>query len=414
MCHFIIHRPLRRFLRMEHGSVALQFGLASAALVGVAALAVDFTGANMIRAKLRNAADTAAIAGAKVIVAEGTQQEAEGVADDHLAAAIAGINVDQSIEADVTEDNERVTVELTSERSSMVGSLLGGPMTVGVGVTARLGPPNGAPICVHALHGSMARAIDATGGTSIDAQCDVFVNSTSSGSIKMTGGGGITANAICVHGGVDSGVMSPSPQDCGVRADPFASISPTTPSTCGYTNYSGSSGTYTLNPGVYCGGLNLTGGPNVTLNPGTYVIRNGQLKMSGGGSMTGTGVTFVFEGTSHVDLSGGGTYHLVAPTTGPFKSFVFFQRPSANPGAVATMKGGGGTYFEGIIYFPTWETVINGGGVAATPSPFSAYIARSFRAVGGSTISFVWDPDRVTVPVPWRLFREPRSVYLSK
>lgn len=408
-----IHRSLRALLFAEHGSIAVQFGLASIAIVGFVALAVDFTDANAAREKLRSAADAAATASAKVLVAEGTAGQAEQTAEDHLAAVINGIVFDQAIDVVADEDNERVSIDLSSERQSLTGRLFGGAKTVGISVTARLGRPDGSPICVHALHSSMDRAIDATGGTSLSAQCDVFVNSTSASAVKMTGGGGITADNVCVRGGVSSGTMSPAAQDCGVRDDPFASMSPTTPAACTYNNFSQSGGTYTLSPGVYCGGLNLTGGPTVTLNPGTYVIRNGQLKMSGGGSMTGIGVTFVFEGSASMDLSGGGAYHLVAPTSGDFKSFVFFQRPNANPNISVTMKGGGNTYYEGIIYFPTWETVINGGGTATTPSPFSAYIAKNFRAVGGSTISLVWDPDRITVPVPWRLFRQPRSIYLS-
>ena len=260
----------------------------------------------------------------------------------------------------------------------------------------------------------MSKAVDSTGGTSIEApECDVFVNSSSDSSVSMTGGGTITADKACLHGDVSSGTVVPDPEDCGVRDDPFASMSPITPAGCTFTDFSQGGGTHSLYPGVYCGGLTLTGGPMVDLNPGTYVIRDGQFKMSGGGSMTGYGVTIVFEGNASIDLAGGGDYHLVAPTSGDFKSFVFFQRPNASPNEIAKMNGGGSTYFEGIIYLPTWETVITGGGSVATPSPFSAYIAKNFRAVGGSSISLVYDPERITVPIPWRLFLEPRTIYLS-
>ena len=406
------YRRLRAALRSsEEGSVAVLFGLASIVLVGVVALAVDFTGANAKRAKLQSAADTAAVAGATVLVKEGTSQEATEFAEEYLLSAANGFAFSQAIDASV--EAERVSVSLSSAHPSIVGSLFNGPMTVGVESIARLGPPSGNPVCIHALHSSMSKAVNSTGGTSIEAECDVFVNSSSSSSVTMTGGGTITANKACLHGGLCSGTVTPAPEDCGVREDPFASMSPSTSAACTHTNYSQSSGTYSLNPGVYCGGLTLTGGPTVALNPGTYVIRDGQLKMSGGGSMTGIGVTFVFEGSASVDLSGGGTYHLVAPTSGDFKSFVFFQRPSASPNEIAKMNGGGSTFFEGVIYLPTWETVITGGGSVATPSPFSAYIAKNFRAVGGSTISVVYDPERITVPVPSRLFLEPRTIYLS-
>jgi hypothetical protein len=189
-------------------------------------------------------------------------------------------------------------------------------------------------------------------------------------------------------------------------------MNPTTPASCDFNNFSHGGGTFSMNPGVYCGNVALSGGPTVTLNSGTYVIRNGKFSMSGGGSMTGAGVTLLFEGTSTIDLSGGGTYHITAPTTGDLKGFVIFQRATANPGKIANLSGGGNIYFEGVIYLPTWIAQVSGGGAVGTPSPFSAYIAKGFTYSGGSQVNIVYDPSRITVPVPKELFTD-SAIYLS-
>src|SRR5262249_49566202 len=43
-------------------------------------------------------------------------------------------------------------------------------------------------------------------------------------------------------------------------------------------------GTQELDPGVYCGGINVIGG-HVKLNPGTYILNNGGLVVANGGSI---------------------------------------------------------------------------------------------------------------------------------
>jgi Flp pilus assembly protein TadG len=409
-----IVQTLRSLLRSNSGGIAVQFALGSIALIGIMGLAVDLSGANATRAKLQAAADAASLAGAKVLQEEdGTTSEAEAASADYLAAGPAGdISFNQAVQA--TLDPLQVTVSLTSDYPSLVRRLLAANiMTVGATSTAVLGPRAGPPVCVHALS-SGGKGIEGSGGTSIEApDCRVWVNSSSTSAVVLSGGSSVTAEKACIHGGV-SGTVTPDPEDCGVRDDPFASMSPTTSASCDYNDYTNGGGTYTLSPGVYCGGLKLSGGPTVMLEPGTYVIRDGKLSMSGGGSMTGAGVTFVFEGSAEMDLSGGGDYHLTAPTEGTFKSFVFFQRPNANAGKTAKMSGGGEMYFEGIIYLPTWVAEVSGGGAVGTPSPWSAYIAQNFKYTGGSAINMVYDPDRITVPIPDAVMAGDRSIYLTQ
>jgi Flp pilus assembly protein TadG len=404
-CHF------KQWRRSDSGSIAIWFGLGSTLVIGGMALAIDVTGATMERHKLQGAADSASLAGVKKLSEGGTAGQAETVAADYLAASpLAGITFDQDIHA---TDAEHVTVSLTSTYPSLARGLLhGGSMDIAVTSTA-VYAPSGKPVCIHSLDLTMNKAIDASGGSNFNGpDCTVWVNSSSTSAVNLSGGGSITANKACIHGTVSAGTVTPTPVDCGVRTDPFATKNPTTPAACNFNNFSHGAGTFTMTPGVYCGNVSLSGGPTVTLSPGLYVIRNGKLSMSGGGSMTGAGVTLLFEGTSELNLSGGGSYHLSAPTTGELKGFVIFQRPTANPGKPAVMSGSGQMYFEGVIYMPTWTANVSGTGSVGTPSPFSAYIAKNFTYSGGSTVQIHYNPANVTVPIPRELFTE-FTVYLS-
>ncbi len=68
------------------------------------------------------------------------------------------------------------------------------------------------------------------------------------------------------------------------------------------------------------GGLTISGGASsVVFNPGIYYIRNGNLTIGSGPTVTGTGVTFVLEGSGPTGaafiINGGATISLSAPTT---------------------------------------------------------------------------------------------------
>jgi Putative Flp pilus-assembly TadE/G-like len=64
------------------------------------------------------------------------------------------------------------------------------------------------------------------------------------------------------------------------------------------------------------GGLTISGGASsVTFNPGIYYIRNGNLDISSGPTVTGNGVTFVLEGNAGFTIDAGATVSFSAPTS---------------------------------------------------------------------------------------------------
>ena len=125
----------------------------------------------------------------------------------------------------------------------------------------------------------------------------------------------------------------------------------------------------TLWPGVYCGGLELKN-EAFTLNPGLYIIKDGEFKSSGGAQISGTGVTFFLTGNDiGVTWSGGGEYQFSAMTTGELAGFVIYLDPDGVPKSKSHISGGGDTTYEGVLYFPNQKLEISGTGSVTTPSP---------------------------------------------
>ena len=116
-------------------------------------------------------------------------------------------------------------------------------------------------------------------------------------------------------------------------------------------------GTKTLDPGVYCGGLEIKSTAIVTMNPGLYFIKGKTFKIDSEAKVTGTGVSFYITG------SGGWPYDvpidwsssdisLSAPTAGPLKGLVIFQDPAALNAKEAVIDSSATVAIDGIMYFP--------------------------------------------------------------
>jgi hypothetical protein len=119
----------------------------------------------------------------------------------------------------------------------------------------------------------------------------------------------------------------------------------------------------TISPGVYCGGMNLSGGATVTMSPGIYFLYEGALTMDNA-KLNGTGgVTLVFTGTgsgasaNYATLSvTTSTVNLTAPTTGATAGMVMYQdrlAPLDNGGtANFTFDAVSGLNATGAVYLP--------------------------------------------------------------
>jgi hypothetical protein len=132
---------------------------------------------------------------------------------------------------------------------------------------------------------------------------------------------------------------------------------------CSQTNWSKSSGSWSLSPGVYCGGITLHSSAKATLAAGTYILLGGGLTSDGTSSLTGTAVTFynTYDG-SHaykpIFTQDNNTLTVSAPTSGAYEGILFFQDRSV-VSAAQNVIAGGAAKLEGALYFPTTPLVFS-------------------------------------------------------
>lgn len=379
------------FARCERGTVAILFGLALVPLALAAGISIDYAGALSARQQLQNAVDSAAIAGAR-IPATANQNRAKA-ASLAFTANIAQTPL-KDVVPTVNATNESVTVEATYLHPTTFTSIAGiESIELTVSTRARSQIENGGVTCLIALNRTTHDGLHLQGINKQTAEnCWAWVNSTSSSAINATGASSGTAQGYCTAGGiVGAEHFSPRPYTgCDTLQDPFEQkfasyLPPAGP--CKAQGLQLGKGTHTLEPGTYCGGIEIKPQANVVFQPGVYVIKDGKLVVKSGSSATGTGVAFYFTGTwTQLEVQGGGGIDFAAPKSGDLAGFVLVQDRTSNPGTATTIQGGGRVNLEGVVYAPTWRMNIGGNGVLNEDSEYFAMVADSFYMEGNGKL----------------------------
>jgi hypothetical protein len=243
------------------------------------------------------------------------------------------------------------------------------------------------------LDPSGSSALSLSGGSVAQVNCGVVVNSSSGTAFTISGGSRLVATGISIAGNYSTSggsTISPPPTiHAAAETDPLASIAPPAVGGCTRTNYGLSGGASDiLSEGVYCNGISLSGGSTLRLNPGTYVLKGGGLKVSGGSTLIGSGVAFYNTsggGYSYdgISISGGGTIQLRAPTSGNLAGILFFQDRSVASGPSSSVTGGATSYFIGALYFPSTLLTYSGG----TDTEYTIIVASRLNLSGGTTLN---------------------------
>jgi hypothetical protein len=135
----------------------------------------------------------------------------------------------------------------------------------------------------------------------------------------------------------------------------------------------------TLSPGVYKGGIAITGNGNVKMLPGVYYMDGGGFTFGAGGNLVGEGV-MIYSAPKNpgdqISITGnsGGGVKLSPPTSGPFKGVSLFQeRTSGNP---VSVSGNGNFDITGTFYAANAQVKVSGNGETAIGSQYvSRYLA---------------------------------------
>jgi Flp pilus assembly protein TadG len=376
---------LDAFLVSRSGNVAVTFTLALIPLVGLVGAAVDYSRANSIKSRLQASTDSAALFAATI----------SATSDD--ARATAGVNAFNAeygtefgtVSPTVTIANGALTVTASaSVATTLLASIGFKNLPVSATSTANIG--GGVTACVLALQTS-DDGIFVHGSSTLKANCGLYANSTSSNAIDFDGDSVTSAASICVVGTYvkdSSAKITPTPQTrCPAMPDPLASLpAPSNAGgSCTYNNFEvDSSGT--LNPGVYCGGINVGSSAKATFNPGVYIIRDGQFTIGSSAQVTGQGVMFYLTGSNaNLDQGSSSYMNFTAPTSGTYKGIVFFQSRTANT-SENRFGGSSTTIVQGAVYFPNGTAEINCSGSVMANGDYTIWIVKRLQLDSSATL----------------------------
>lgn len=213
------------------------------------------------------------------------------------------------------------------------------------------------------------------------------------GNFSDSGSGNIHASGSVLYHGTysktGSGSISPAATTGATPVtDPFSSLTAPSVGSCDHTNYSYSGSTNTsIPPGVYCGGISISGSGNVSFGTGTYILLGGGFNYSGSGNISGTNVMFYNTGDgthtiAPVKMTGSGNMNFSAPSSGDYQGILFFQDRTRTY-ASANQITGSGNVSSGTFYFPTTEIDYSGSG----NSVYQALVANVVKITGSGNLT---------------------------
>lgn len=367
-------------------------------LVGAAGLAVDTTQWTYWRRQLQREADSAALAGAfakaqskdPVVAANSDLSRTNtillsGPADIHSApTAGAFIGNSQAVRVSLT----------TSQRLPFSGSFMLATPAISASATAAV-VSNG-DYCALALSPTTASAgIKMQGSASLNFGCGLATNSQAANAVTAGGSSSITATPVSAVGGLTAsnnyvGGTQLLPYSL-PQPDPFANLPTPSPSGCQSQVTVGPNTTQTLSPGCYSG-MNLKG--TVTLNPGTYYIDGGSFSVGSQAIVAGDGVTIILTSSSAasspsliatLNVNGGATLQLTAPTSGTYKGILFYQDRRALDSGADTLNGNASSKLQGALYFPSQE--LDFSGTSGMTTDCLQLVAYRLTFIGNTSVS---------------------------
>jgi Flp pilus assembly protein TadG len=388
---------MRSFLSDRRASVAVTFGVATIPLLLGTGVAVDYGKISRTIAALQESLDLAVLAGAAYRHASDQQriEEAHIFFDTNF---VAPWDATASFTADGDPTRGLVATVRGTAHTSVPMAFMGiiGIHEAEITVTAAARGVIGPPICMLALDTTVEHGLDIQGTTDFDAiDCAVHTNSDSPRALNQDGGATGDADIFCAAGGYEGINWTPEPfTRCGTVPDPFADLPMPNVLGCDDHNAMFINGTYVISPGVYCGGLRTLAGADVTLLPGVYVIKDGDLELQSGSTIHGEDVTFYFYGhDAHLNHHSGALIDITAPETGDFRGIAMTQHAASSVGEVSTLSGGPDVRIVGSLHFPTQPLEIAGGADFANISPYMPMIAHSFIVTGNGVMTVQVDLD---------------------
>lgn len=408
----------------QTGQILVVATLALLALVGFLALVLDMGHFLHHRRAMQTAADAAALAAAVEIERGAPEAGApvireaalRGARDNGFEHAREGVRVDvlqpppASGAGDFYAGDTRFVEVRLSQPSPLwfaraLFALQGAPTPRAVmqaravaGVFRSSGP------CLLLLAPAQP-ALTLDSGARLDTDCALQVNAEDDCAIDLAPGSRLSAAAIAVSGGycaAGGAAAQPEPQtDAPPLADPLQALARPAGLVLRSAERLSVVADQRLSPGVYRGGVEVTRGVTLRLEPGLYVIEGGGLRVSG--RLEGEGVMIYNSAGpglpyAPIGLEAQAEAVLRAPASGAYAGVLLVQdREVASPVNAAGGIGDGlvleskrDPVLDGALYFPSQRVRL---ARAATLDLSRRLIAHSLSLDNGSRLGLSQPPD---------------------
>lgn len=408
------------FARDVRGNAAIVMVAGIAAFMGLAGTGFDFAMFHAQKQALQRGADAGALAAARELALlassrKGVQHTAEAFALQEIGAAMPLESV--AVETEILDHGKGVRV-IVSGLSKPLMTFFALDSSSRIQARAEANLVGGTPLCALALAPVLPNAISLSVNARIVAEeCAVYSNSESELGIVALNNAELETALTCSAGGYKGLAANFSPEpitDCPRLPDPLSGRPEPVVGSCDYTAKVITGGTSTLSPGVYCGGLNVMAGANVTLTPGTYIMKNGPLLVGANASLRGEYVGFFFKGaaaqliflpSSHIDLT--------APKAGPLAGLLLFG-DRATLSRTMLISSNDARNLLGTIYLPHGILKIDASRPVADRSAYTVIVAERIVVKDGPTLVLNADYDGTDVPVPNGVGPRPATPALTR
>ena len=232
---------------------------------------------------------------------------------------------------------------------------------------------NGTQTCVLALDPEESGAITFIGSSdTLLIGCSVHANSLADDAVSVSGSAAVETPCVSTSGEVDatSGLLlttcvAPYEHAEGVP-DPYSDLPvPDATAPCEPdNNFGGGAGsTYTISPGRYCDGLTIS--RNVTMEPGIYVIDDGEFDLGSQANVVGDGVMIYLTDGAELQMNGGAEVDLRAADSGDYSGVLFYiDRDDDTDGH--KINGNSSSHLNGAVYGKSAHIEVLGGSDAAS------------------------------------------------
>ena len=403
------------------GAVTAWLVVCLSVIVGIVGMGMD--GGRMMeeRRSVQMAADAAALAAANNLYLNWQQNQgtdpsgtaagvalnsalANGYANDGIASIVT-VNIPPQSGA-FAGQKECVEVIIQSNLTGTFSAVFTrGPLIVRGRTVARGRPQNIGLILLQ----NYGTALSAGGNAQVNVQnAPILADTSASPPYSLFGNASVSALYHDVGGslGQTYAIIGPINTNVPPAPDPLASLP--FPSAASYPVQTTSScggpcsGLPTtgnmLQPGVYNGGINVSGNTSLTMAPGVYILNGGGLQVSGNASLSGSQVLIYNTGgtsAGSISVSGNGCLALTPPTSGTYQGISILQdRTLNNPIGIA---GDGTIQLTGTVYAPA-ATVQLSGNAASGNITGGGYVVSSMQVSGNSNFVIDHGNNRPLVP----------------